>query len=79
MQFNVLKPESIIDLEQKDLAFLSTLIPLFVAILCAEPRHIRISTSIGAKGWYFAFLPSFKKEKIVIRVSFKRLTLCRIL
>ena len=53
----------IINLEQKHLAFQETLVPLFVTILYAEPRHIRISTTIGAKGRYFAFLSSFKKRK----------------
>jgi hypothetical protein len=42
-------------LEQKDLAFSGNIVPLSVAILCAEPRHIMIFTVIGAKGGYFCF------------------------
>jgi hypothetical protein len=68
-----LQSSSIINLEQKHLAFQETLVPhtrlkadlakQFVTILYAEHRHIRIFTAIGAKGRYFAFLSSFKKGK----------------
>jgi hypothetical protein len=58
-----LQSSSIINLEQKHLAFQEALVPLFVTILYAEHRHIRISTTIGAKRRYFAFLSSSQKRK----------------
>jgi hypothetical protein len=42
--------------------FFQELIPLSVPVFCAEPRHKRISTSIGAKN------PSFHKEVFVFFV-----------
>jgi hypothetical protein len=50
-------------LEQKILAFFAGIVPLSVPILCAEPRHIMISTAIGAKENDFAFLSSLKINK----------------
>ncbi|AOW10096.1 hypothetical protein EM308_11605 [Flavobacterium gilvum] len=38
-------------------------VPLYVAILFAEPRQTRISTTIGAKERDLAFFSSFPKEK----------------
>lgn len=50
-------------LEQKDLALIGYTVPLSLSILKAEPRLIRISTSIGAKGRDSTCLSSFQKEK----------------
>jgi len=39
------------------------LFPLYVAIFCAEPRHKRISTSIGAMtGWCYSFSDLFTER-----------------
>ena len=58
-------------LEQKDLAFSGNIVPLSIAIFCAEPRHKRIFTSIGAKSWYLVFLLSFKKKIEIIELRYK--------
>jgi hypothetical protein len=40
------------------------IVPFFVSILCAEHRHIRISSSTGAKEKDLAFLPLSQKKKM---------------
>jgi hypothetical protein len=51
-------------LEQKDLAFSGSMVPLSVTI--SRRKIGRISTAIGAKGRDFDFLLSFQKRKKVI-------------
>jgi len=40
----------------------STVVPLSVSIFCAEPRHKRISTAIGARGDILFFYNHLKKN-----------------
>jgi hypothetical protein len=58
-------------LEQKDLAFSGGIGPAIRCNLFIFKEKIkRISTAIGAKGRYFAFLPSFQKKK-KLKIEFR--------